>query len=126
MKRRSSGAEVPLDHGLGPHPEQVPVGGVVHHVDGAGARGTGADLAEDHLAVVLAVPLHVGESGPETQRAEHIAPHRLPAGQPVDQSMSRSTTVCGLIHSWLRACSGRGRYQLMFSYRIVPAPQTVS
>ena len=56
-----------LGDGLGPGGEQVGVGGVVHHVDGACARRARADLAEHDLAVGLAVPLHVGEAVPEAR-----------------------------------------------------------
>ena len=62
---RSSGWLQPAVHdGLGPPDVQVAVGGVVHQVDDAGARRTRTDLAEDDLAVGLAIPLHVGEAGP--------------------------------------------------------------
>ena len=56
---------------LRPAGEQVGVGGVVHHVDHARAGRPGADLAEHHLAVGLAVPLHVGEPVAEPQRLHH-------------------------------------------------------
>jgi len=40
--------------------------------------------------------------------------------------MSRKVTVCGLIHSSVRAISGFGRYQAMFSKWMVPFEQIVS
>ena len=64
-------AMVVARHGVRPGREQVGVGGVVHHVDRAGARRAGADLAEHHLAVGLAVPLHVGEPVPEAEDPQH-------------------------------------------------------
>src|SRR3954447_15685362 len=52
--------------GTGPPDVSVAVGGVVHQVDHPCAGRAGADLAEDDLAVMLAVPLHVREPGAET------------------------------------------------------------
>ena len=47
--------------------------------EGPGARGAGADLAEDHLAVVTAIPFHVREARTEAHRLQHRVPH-LAAG----------------------------------------------
>ena len=68
-----------MQHGVRPAPEQVGVGGEVHDVDRAGARGPRSDLAEHHLAVTLQVPLHMGETVGELQRFEHRAAHRRTA-----------------------------------------------
>jgi len=53
---------------FGPGREKVGVGDVVHEVDLAAAGWPGRDLAEHHLAIGLAVPLHVSEPVAE---AEH-------------------------------------------------------
>jgi hypothetical protein len=58
-------------HGPGPLAEEVDVAGVVHLIDEVRAAGAAADLAEDHLAVGLEVPLHVGEARAHVQRLEH-------------------------------------------------------
>ena len=112
--------------GLRPADVGVVVGAVVHDVDRARARRAAADLAEDDLAVGLAVPLHVGEAGLE---AERLRAPRGPSSRPPARSgtsSSRRQTVCGLIHSFWRWMSGRGRYQQTFSKNILPPAQMVS
>ena len=60
---------------LGPPAEGVRAARDVHHVDGKRARGPGGDLTEDGLPGVHEEPLHVRESGLETQRPQHRLPH---------------------------------------------------
>ena len=74
--------DAPVRHGVRPAGEQVDIGGVVHHVDRARAGRPGADLAEHHLAVGLAVPLHVGEPVGEAERPQHGVAELAAALQP--------------------------------------------
>src|SRR3954449_1869100 len=71
----------PVYDGVRPPDVSVAVGGVVHQVDDACAGRAGADLTEDDLAVMLAVPLHVREPGPKTERRQHRPPHLAAALQ---------------------------------------------
>ncbi len=67
--------ETAVDQRLRPLLEEVDIVGVVHHIDGAGARWPRADLSKDHFAVVAPVPLHVREPVAESERAQHVAAH---------------------------------------------------
>ena len=58
--------------------------------------------------------------------AQHGAAHLAAALQVRASSRSRRAIVTGLIHSWIRVSSGRGRYRQTFSKRIFPFAQTVS
>ena len=72
--------------------------------------GRAADLAEDGLAVGLAVPLHVGEAGLEAERLEHRAG---PAASALERRLvevaQRHRLRADPLHG--AAESGRGRYQ---------------
>jgi hypothetical protein len=65
----------PVHHGLGPADVHVAVGVEVHQVDDSDTGWPGRDLPEDHLAVRLAVPLHVGEPCLEPERGQHLLAH---------------------------------------------------
>ena len=104
--------DAPVRDRVRPAGEQVGVGGVVHHVDGAGAGRPGADLAEHHLAVGLAVPLHVGEPVGEPERPQHGAAELAAALQPglvqvAQGHRDRADPLVDLGHQ--RAAGGTGR-----------------
>src|SRR5690606_27778023 len=68
-----SGLEVAPARHPGPFAEEVNVAGVVHLVHEVRAARAAADLAEHHLAVGFAEPLHVGEAVAHAQGVEHAA-----------------------------------------------------
>ena len=81
-----------------PRDEQVAISGVVHLIDRSGTRRPPSDLAEHHLTIGFAVPLHVGESGTEAERGQRLATH-LTAALQVRHTQVAQHDDAGLIHS---------------------------
>ena len=103
------GAEALPAHGLCPGPEEILVAGVVHLVDQVGSSWSAADLTEDHLPLRGQVPLHVREAGSHAERPKDPAPQLETAHELRLLKLSHGDDD-RLIHSSVRAMSGRGRY----------------
>src|SRR3954454_18594070 len=81
------GVHPAVDDSLRPADIGVAVGREVHQVDHARTRRPGADLTEDDLAVGLAVPLHVRETGLEAERPQDGPPHLPTSADEVDRQI---------------------------------------
>jgi hypothetical protein len=109
---RRAPPKLPKTDRLRPASEDVDVAGVVHLVDLVRAGRSAADLAENRFAARRAGTTPCARSRcSKLERREHpLAPSRRPRPAAARRPGSRSATTCGLIHSFVRATSGRGRY----------------